>query len=284
VATALALGLAAGALAPVARAQDGAAAVAPGSIRAFDSFSALRNAVLEHVSGATQRIWLVSDYLTDGEIVTALNVAQYRKLDVKVLLGRAKANAYMSRLSYLKNQSIPVFLKPDTFKPGAATVILADSTLLKIDGELDFLSKYKKYTVSAGDQAQAQAFATGFAGAASLQVPAIPAPIPMVGRPSPGRGRVYAPQPSARYGNNPDGAYTYGGRAQPRPDTLPGKLPKQLKYQTKHQQAPAAPAGKGLVRPAPQPVQEPAPVAEPPPSLDAGEAPESDEALPGAVP
>src|SRR4051812_1521271 len=67
--------------------------------RRFESFSDLRNEVLDYISGATQRIWLVTPYLTDGEIVSALYVAQYRKLDVKVLLGRGKANSYMSRLS-----------------------------------------------------------------------------------------------------------------------------------------------------------------------------------------
>src|SRR5690348_2584680 len=67
----------------------------------YETFSDLRADVLDLISAATQRLWLTTDYLTDGEIVSALYIAQYRKLDVKVLLGRAKANVYMSRLNYL---------------------------------------------------------------------------------------------------------------------------------------------------------------------------------------
>src|SRR5262249_22068141 len=51
----------------------------------FDSFGKLRLEVLNLIGQSKTRIWLTTDYLTDGEIVSALFVARYRKLDVKVL-------------------------------------------------------------------------------------------------------------------------------------------------------------------------------------------------------
>lgn len=199
----------------------------------FDSFAELRAATLEAISGASSRIWLTSDYLTDGEIVTALYVAQYRKLDVKVLLGRGKANSYMSRLSYLKNQNVPVFLKPDTFKPSHATMMLADDQLLRIDGELDFLSKYKKYNVSTGTADDATKFATAFASAADLKVPAVPHKVPLVGKATSGnnngKGIIY--QPTTPKYSQGDGAYIYEKKREPRPAGVPEKLPKELKFE-----------------------------------------------------
>src|SRR5688572_28404829 len=88
------------------------AATTEASVISFTTFAELRAYMLDAISGASKRIWLTTDYLTDGEIVSALYVARYRKLDVQVLFGRAKANFYMSRLAYLKNQNIPVFLQP----------------------------------------------------------------------------------------------------------------------------------------------------------------------------
>jgi hypothetical protein len=89
----------------------------------FDSFSKMRFEVLNLVGAAKTRIWLVTDYLTDGEVVSALFLARYRKLDVKVLLGKKKAYSYMSRLGYLRQQNIPVYIKPNNFPSGYPTQV-----------------------------------------------------------------------------------------------------------------------------------------------------------------
>lgn len=248
-ATLLSLGLTAfGALAstPVAWAQEGQKTIA--------SFADLRAEVLDAISGASKRVWLVTDYLTDGEIVSTLYLAQYRKLDVQVLLGRGKANHYMSRLSYLKNQNIPVFLKPDTFKPGHPTALLTDDRLLLIDGELDFLAKVRQYTASIAPADRREAFQAAFASAANLRVPAIPHQMPLVGKYNP-NSRIYTPAPSSgkgtvnangtmtsaggsgqvvRSGPAPrvdnSGAYVYDRAGAPRPNDVPAKLPKAVKW------------------------------------------------------
>ena len=211
-------------------------ATAVAETKAFDSFADLRNELLNDMGGATKRIWIVTDFFTDGELVSALYVAQYRKLDVQVLLGRAKANHYMSRLNYLKNQNIPVFLKPDSLKPGRPTAILCDDKLLLVDGELDFLAKYKKYTVETQEGDAADRFAAAFAAGANLKVPAVARQMPLVGR-GVAKGRVYSPGSaggaamSAPTYSAPHeaGVYFYDHKRAPKPAGVPAKLPKGLK-------------------------------------------------------
>jgi hypothetical protein len=214
----------------------------------FTSFSELRAEVLNLIGATSKRLWLTTDYLTDGEIVTALYVAQYRKIDVRVLLGRAKASSYMSRLSYLKNQNIQVFLRPDGFKPQTATTILSDDKLIEIDGELDFMSKYKKFNLTLAEPTSAQAYATAFGTAAAQQIPANQRALPLVGRqrtpwPSadtpaapvtPVKSRLPASEPQID-SSDEQAAYIYNRKPMPRPDGVATKLPKDLKW---HQKVP----------------------------------------------
>ncbi|MBM4253326.1 MAG: hypothetical protein FJ146_15255 [Deltaproteobacteria bacterium] len=227
---------------------DSARAAAP---QTYTSFSELRSEVLNIIGGTARRLWLTTEYLTDGEIVTALYVAQYRKVDVRILLGRAKASSYMSRLNYLKNQNIPVFLRPDNFKPKSVSTILSDDKLVEIDGELDFMSKYKKFNLTVAEPAVAQEYAATFGAAAAQQLPASQRPMPLVGKqktPWPTTD-TSPPQPAVKsrlpvvgdrtvreVGVDDGDTYIYTRRAMPRPDGVPIKLPKELKWQ---QQRPA---------------------------------------------
>lgn len=197
----------------------------------LEGFSALRHAILEAVAGSRQRVWLTSEYLTDGEIVTALYLAQYRKLDVKVLLGRSKAQTPLSRLSYLKQQKVPVWLRPDSFKPGAPTGLLVDDRLLLVDGELNSQATARIFTLTQAPAKRAQQFATDFMTAATLELPAVSRALPMVGRANTG-GTAYGSGNGGSYSKiTSDGAYRYGRAAEPRPAGVSPKLPKQTKLQ-----------------------------------------------------
>ncbi len=239
-----------------------------GTSETFTSFSELRAEVLNVIGGTARRLWLTTDYLTDGEIVTALYVAQYRKVDVRILLGRAKASSYMSRLNYLKNQNIPVFLRPDNFKPKSASTILSDDKLIEIDGELDFMSKYKKFNLSVAEPATAQEYAAAFSTAAAQQIPASQRPMPLVGKqktPWP-QADTPPPQPAVKArlpvvgertvrdstGDDAD-AYIYTRKQMPRPDGVPIKLPKELKWQQRPTRNQAAPQP-AAQQPDPQPL------------------------------
>lgn len=228
-----------------------------GLLKSYDSFSALRSDILDFISGATSRVWMHSDYLTDGEIVTSLFVAKYRKIDVQVLLGRQKANAYMSRLNYLKNQNITVYLKPDSFKTPAVTAILSDNELVLIDGELDFMSRYKRFNVYRATEEQTKAYEAAFASAANLELPAVANKVPLVGKPSSATNTsnykpVYSGDSAKKESS---GAYTYGRGGHARPDNVPTKLPRETKWQRVNQEA-AATAPKAPINNDPLPLPE----------------------------
>jgi len=207
------------------------------------SYPALRDQVLNMISGAKQRIWLSTDYLTDGEICAALFVAQYRKIDVQVLLNKKKAHQYMSRLKYLKDQNIPVYFKPVNFANHNKAAMLVDERLVTVDAELDFLAKAPGYQLSSSqNQSKVEAFANAFAEASAQKLQAVPHPLPLVGRAgsrypeSYYRGSESAPgqvpsRPatgSVSYYGDQDGGYNYD-RAQKSyhaPEGVARKLPK----------------------------------------------------------
>lgn len=215
-----------------------AAAVPSGFPRQFDSFSALRNGLLDVVSRSTKRVWLTTDYLTDGEIVSALYIAQYRKLDVKVLLSRPRANGYMSRLNYLKNQNVPVFIRPDNFRISKPTAILCDDNLVYVDSELDFLTRKRSFVMSAGSSDDSHSYSEAFATAAGQMIPAVPHPLPLVGRAgnpnwhAPGAGGKRLPpihnNYSAPMGPGEGGAaYIYDNARTAKPPGVPDRLPRE---------------------------------------------------------
>lgn len=209
----------------------------------FDTFPKLRHEVLEVISGATERVWISTDYLTDGEIVSALFLALYRKLDVQVLLGRQKANGYMSRLNYLKNQKVPVFLKPHNYKTKHLTGVLADNRLMYTNANLNFMAKYKQFTATFPDPDEVVRFTNDFVKAAGLQIKAYARPVPLVGRPryqnskrsTVSRAQLPRTVPSYQRSDQSTGAYTYDKADRNRPAYMPSKLPKDTKWEKKMQ-------------------------------------------------
>jgi len=228
-------------------------------VRNHASYSELRHEILGIIGGATKKIWLVTPYLTDGEIATSLFMAKYRKLDVKVLLGRKNANKYLSRLGFLKRQNVPVFLAPEGFGFVDSTAILSDDRLVLVNGSLNFKASKFKFVSKEGTNQQVEQFEKQFKAATAKQIPAIPRPTPYVGRPGrytniyrPGTKvkshkeqdknrsgtsgsvtRSYSRQPSLG-AQNPDGSYNYNRK---RPDKsgpgMPNRLPKETIQQKK---------------------------------------------------
>lgn len=152
-------------------------------VREHASFSDLRHEVLGLIGGATKRVWLVTPYLTDGEIATSIFMAKYRKLNVKVLLGRKNANKYLSRLSFLKRQNVDVFLKPEGFGGISTTAILSDDRLVFVNGSLNYKQSKFKFVSREGSSSQRKDFIKQFKAATDQKIPAIPRPTPYVGRP-----------------------------------------------------------------------------------------------------
>ena len=247
--------------------------VAKPTSKTLDGFSLVRQEVVTLIAAATKRVWLTADYLTDGDVVSGLYLAQYRKINVQVLLGRKKSNAYMSRLGFLNAQNIPVFLKPDGFLT-APTVLYVDDLMIAIDGDLDFKATYKKFTLSTIGAAEAKVFEGEFAKAANVAIPARADPIPLVGRNMGGQGKYYtgsaaaAPEPapgaagyrgkryrpamgSAKFSDEEmRGSYGYNYRDRKAPKGIPKMLPKHPLYQKLEEERQRTP-------PPPEPVTAP---------------------------
>lgn len=217
----------------------------------FETFPKLRHEILNTISGATERVWISTEFLSDGEIVSALFLAVYRKIDVQVLLGRTKANRYMSRLNYLKKNNVPVFLKPAKFPRTPATAVLADNRLMYLDAELDFLLKGTNYTVVYPEPDEVVKFSNIFVDASGKKVQAYARPVPLVGRPNYHKtrnsnfNRSSLSQPSKpNYNNiNSDGSYTYDKKDSKRPAYIPSKLPSGTIWEKKINEAQNSPNG-----------------------------------------
>lgn len=209
--------------------------------RQFMSFPGLRSEVLNLIGSAKERIWLSTNFLSDGEIVTALYVAKYRKLDVVTLLDRKQANNYMSRLDYLKRQNIPVFLKPERFPISFPTALIIDNNIYAINANLDFLTAARSFQIEGISESLAQTWGKAFESARAQAIPAVARPMPQVGRigvhrnyyrPSmDGTGSKGAPQ------YKEDGSYNYDRSGSSRdkiPEGVAKKLPKETIYQQRY--------------------------------------------------
>lgn len=201
----------------------------------FADFVTLKKDLMGILSSAKERIWLVSDFVTDGDTVAALYVAQYRKVNVQVLLGRRKANSYMSRLGFFKRQNVPVFLKPDRFSFKSPTSILVDKKLYFVDAEMDFLVPNRHPIMREGSDEEAVKFEQDFISAFKEALPATPKPVREVGRIAPPENRVRARPSKAIYSpEEATGSYSHE-HVTPgaRPPGVPTKLPKETIWQQK---------------------------------------------------
>ena len=198
----------------------------------FSSFSELRNSILNIIGSAKKNVYVASYFLTDGEIVTALYLAKYRKLDVQVFLDFEKANHYMSRLSYLKRQKIPAFLAPKGLPLKKNTIIQVDDEIYISNSPLDYRTLKQQFTLTQQKAPTRMRLLNSFASGLQSPTPAKSAPRIRVGRsnsyllPSPKRQR--------RQESNSD-IYDYNRYSQPRkaPEGVTTKLPPKTKHQLK---------------------------------------------------
>lgn len=160
----------------------------------FESFSGLRTELLSRIGGASKRIWLSTNFLTDAEIVSSLYIAQYRKVQISVLLGKEKATNILSRLGYLKQVNIPVAIKPKNFYADSPTLVLLDDKLYSITSDLDYLSRAKRFVLREVDRDELSNFEASFQDAAKNQETPDVKPLPLVGGQRIRRPRI---QPSA---------------------------------------------------------------------------------------
>jgi hypothetical protein len=149
---------------------------------AFKDFPELRTALIGMIGGATTRLWMSTTFLSDGEVVSSLYIAQYRKVNIQVLLGQGRATNVFSRLSYLKQVNIPVAITPQKFYPAYPTIILIDDKLIVVNSSMNNLEKLRSFTISTMNRDQIPAFENAFLAAASGKNAPNAVPLPLVGR------------------------------------------------------------------------------------------------------
>ncbi len=159
----------------------------------FDSFANTRSELLSRISGASKRVWLSTNFLTDAEVVSSLYIAQYRKVNVSVLIGKDKATHILSRLGYLKQVNIPVAIKPKAFYSESPTMVLIDDRLYGINSDIDYLSKARKFTLREWESGDVSSFETSFQEAAQNQETPEVKPLPLVGGQRTRKSRIHSP-------------------------------------------------------------------------------------------
>jgi hypothetical protein len=202
------------------------------SLKNTANFDELRHNVLELIGSSKKRVWLITDYLTDGDVVSALFLAKYRKVDVKVLLGRSKQNQYLSRLSYLKAQNIPVFTRPEHGFV-APTLVFVDQKLYTINRDLNSLARIGQAQIAQASPADVKNFVSWFRDALEYPEPAVVRPEMQVGRSRnrPAESRQWtspSETPTPRYNGEADGSYNYDRSSLSRraPEGVPTQLPR----------------------------------------------------------
>jgi hypothetical protein len=170
---------------PISFAQKSEGSSGERSLQEFPDFPSLRTDVLAKFGSASKRIWLATDFLTDAEIVSSLFIAQYRKVNISVLLGKDRATNILSRLNYLKQVNIPVALRPKEFYAKHPTILLIDNQLYALSIPLDYMTRTSRSSLEPLGVELLQDFELRFNEAAKLQNAPKMAPLPQVGRSRP---------------------------------------------------------------------------------------------------
>lgn len=221
-------------------------------VRAFSSFKDARIEFLNLMGLGQKRIWLATDFLSDGEIVAALYLAKYRNVDVQVILGRGRMNHPMSRASTLRRQGIPVYGRPSSFPFKSQTALMIDNELYVLDHDLDYRSARPYLTLKGQRPHDITQYQESFAAVIQQPVPTQPVPAPDVYRPSeqaPEPPPVREPVAGAKnrpkntrpdYTGSPDGVYNYNysksNRSWKAPEGAVRRLPKSTVFELKQKQ------------------------------------------------
>lgn len=219
------------------------------NVKQTANFDDLRHNILSLISTSQKRVWLMTDYLTDGDIVSALFLAKYRKVDVKVFLGQPRLNSYLSRLNYLKAQNIPVFTRPQHGFV-APTVLFIDQRLFTVSRDLNVLVRHGSAQIVQAPPSDVATFVSWFRGVNEYPSPAEAKPMPAVGRSGgsrPGRNWGAGGSGVSSYRGEDNGSFNYdrSGLSRQVPEGVSTKLPRMMRWQKLKEQGD---------KPLPQPV------------------------------
>jgi hypothetical protein len=208
----------------------------------FTSFADAKSVLLDQMGMAKESIQLYTELLTDADIVSALYLAQYRKVNTTVMLGRADSQHFLSRLRDLKKQHIAVFEAPPQFPTQHRTVLAIDGQIPQVfDAPLDYRTRAKSFRIQTATSPQLELYRRFFGEVLSTGVVPRDSPnLPKVGRASPPGGGVYRqryPIRPAPYNPEVKDAFRYQTvRGAPVPKDAAKVLPKETIMQKKERQ------------------------------------------------
>ncbi len=183
------------------------------------NFDDLRHNILELIGSGRKRVWLLTDYLTDGEVATALFLAKYRNLDVKVYLGREQLSSSGSRLPYLRGQGVPTYLRPRTGYT-TPTLVFVDQRLYGITRDMNTLQRLGNAEIVQASPAEVKAFVSWLKEVMENPEIAYPRPIRS--------GRT----PKEPFQGDSEGSYNYDRKSNGRkaPEGVTRELPRIPKW------------------------------------------------------
>jgi hypothetical protein len=206
----------------------------------FNSYRDLRAEVLNLMGRAKQKIWLSSNFFTDGEIVTALFLAKYRKIDIRVLVDEKKATHYMSRVYDLKKNNMTVALQPQAFAFKSGSHILIDEEIFHANADLNYMQSRNQFALTRLSSAQWTQFVDAFNKAEANSPKIIVKPLPQVGREYRKQAKAIENFSSPSSSRTPSDVYHYGRKGLGKrkiPEGVVTKLPKATIYQKNQRQA-----------------------------------------------
>lgn len=124
--------------------------------RRYSDFPSLRRDILATMAGAERRVWLISEFISDYDISLALYVAKFRKLDVRVVLGRERLDASLSQYRYLHSHRIPIKVVSGL---RSSTILICDERMFQLNSDLDFLTMRESFLLHAVVKPQIGKFA-----------------------------------------------------------------------------------------------------------------------------
>lgn len=230
-----------------------APAPTPGfSIRTAANYDDLRHTIGELIASSKKRVWILTDFLSDGDIATALLLSKQRRLDVKVFFGRDKLNAPSSRISFLKTQGVQVYIRP-THGFVAPTLLFVDQKLFTVNRDLNGQNRFGSSQIVQASPEEVKSFVIWLRGVMEYPEIAVPRYTPRM------RGTIKEP-----FQGDSDGSYNYdrGGGWKKAPEGVSRELPKVLRWKKIQQEkdgsppealnAPAVPATEPATTPTPE--------------------------------
>lgn len=107
-------------------------------ISSYPSYDAFRDDITKAIRNAKQRVLVVTTFLSDGDVATALFGASLRRCTVGIILNRHNHAHWRSRYSYLVQAKLPVFIAPlSAQKMGGQTTLVIDDQVWRISAAID---------------------------------------------------------------------------------------------------------------------------------------------------